>query len=196
MGDYLEQRQIAMQSVMQREEGILASKHLLITEKIDKVIARNIHDDEKLKQTICSQSPLGKIKLPVRASNPSKSLKSNFSEDNVTIESQTINKLLTRRLKRLIEEKEYFEQKSQLGSSLDVQLIKIDDVSHVADAYRENLVGLRCEQKFGFEKWGRGVGSKKSLDPKLLELKRKFVVLYLDVKAKVPVAMELTTSGK
>ena len=54
-----------MMSVMQREAGILASKHLLLTEKIDKVIARNIIDEERMKQTICEESPLGRISLPV-----------------------------------------------------------------------------------------------------------------------------------
>jgi hypothetical protein len=61
----LEQREEAMMSVMQREAGILASKHLLLTEKIDKVIARNIIDEERMKQTICEESPLGRISLPV-----------------------------------------------------------------------------------------------------------------------------------
>ena len=65
MEDYIEMREESMEDVLAKEQALLASKHILISEKIEKVMARTNSDEGRLKETICEEGPYGKIKLPV-----------------------------------------------------------------------------------------------------------------------------------
>ena len=87
-----------------------------------------------------------------------------------------------------------FEVKNRLYSVKDVQLIKVDEVSHVAEAFRET--DHLAENKFKFEKLETKIGYKRTIDIDHLEMKRQFVSVYLACKAKIPVGKEMKSSGK
>ena len=65
MEEYIEMREESMIDVLEKEQALLASKHILLTDKIDRVMACSEDEVSKLKETICEEGPYGKIKLPV-----------------------------------------------------------------------------------------------------------------------------------
>lgn len=65
MEEYIEMREESMEDVLSKEQALLASKHILLSDKIDRVMAHTRSEESRLKETICEEGPYGKIKLPV-----------------------------------------------------------------------------------------------------------------------------------
>lgn len=68
MEEYIEMREESMVDVLSKEQALLASKHILLSDKIERVMACSENEENRLRETICEEGPYGKIKLPVKYS--------------------------------------------------------------------------------------------------------------------------------
>lgn len=98
--------------------------------------------------------------------------------------------LLTRRLKKLMNEKEEIETEEKNLNSSDIQLLKINEKDHIGEIFRPT-------QFFNLN-WKIEKTQKKGkvVNISLLDMKKKFVKIYLNLKEKMPIAQEIKASGK
>lgn len=166
---------------MEKETELLAAKHLLLAQKIEKILV-------KLNENSTEDINLSTSKSPTQV----RFLYIMLIKKNCILDQTTLNKLLTRRLKKLINEKEDFECKDMSLCPQKIQLLKVDETSHVAEAFREtdSLVSKNQLERLKNE------GNKQKINPNFLEMKKRFVKIYLNLKEKIPIAKEMHASGK
>lgn len=106
------------------------------------------------------------------------------------VNQRTARKLLTRRLKKLIDEKDELEEENTGLTPSKIQLLKVDQISHIAETFRRTGLSSKVVQEKP-----KIFLSRRELNPELLEMKKKFVKIYLNLKEKIPIAQELKASG-